>query len=122
MSRFSPFYPTSYPITDIGLKPFLAIDCRWKQVEKEALHRLGHKLLPTGQTVLLSIALRMPKKLKDYSGAALKQEILVSQDFEIAIFTGENENSFTRWPNNGWLHGNLSICLFLFNLLLSPPK
>jgi hypothetical protein len=30
MSRFSPFYPTSYPITDIGLKPFLAIDCRWK--------------------------------------------------------------------------------------------
>ncbi|MGA9696220.1 MAG: hypothetical protein WBQ62_07425, partial [Dehalococcoidales bacterium] len=34
MSRFSPFYPTSYPITDIGLKPFLAIDCRWKHPQQ----------------------------------------------------------------------------------------
>jgi Cdc6-like AAA superfamily ATPase len=55
MSRFSPFYPTSYPITDIGLKPFLAIDCRWKQLTNNSQNVLLYGSRGIGKTFLVRL-------------------------------------------------------------------
>jgi hypothetical protein len=57
-------------------------------VEAEALSRLGESLRDTGRVILSSIAVRLPMRLRQHRGSALISEIVSSDDFEFALYTG----------------------------------
>ena len=77
-------------------------------VESDARQRLGDHLTPSGRRILSSLAVRLPMRLRDFSGQPLKNEIINADDFEIALYTGESPESCTRWPLDGWLRGNVT--------------
>ena len=66
-------------------------------VESDAKQRLGEHLSPSGRRILSSLAVRLPVRLRDFSGQPLKDEIINSSDFEIALYTGESPEACTRW-------------------------
>jgi hypothetical protein len=90
-------------------------------VESEARGRLGEKLIETGRPILSSIAVRLPYRLRKKSGEALKRDLLDSIDFEMAIFTGRSSENWSRWPQNGWVQGNLSDLSILVQSASVPP-
>jgi hypothetical protein len=90
-------------------------------VELDAKQRLGEHLVPSGKLILLSLAVRLPVRLKDFSGQPLKEEILTASDVDVALFTGESPASFARWPRNGWLRGNVSDLSVLIQSASVPP-
>jgi len=75
-------------------------------VETDAVQRLGEHLLPSGRCLLSSLAVRMPLRLRGYSGSSLKQDLASASDFEMALYTGENPETYSRWPRTGWLRGS----------------
>ncbi len=77
-------------------------------VEEEALSRLGKGLSKSGQTILSAIAVRLPPRLREAQGDALKKAILVSQDMQFAQLTGRNADRATRHPKSGWLTGGIN--------------
>jgi len=90
-------------------------------VEPDAKQRLGEHLVPSGRRILSSLAVRMPVRLRDFSGQPLKDEILNASDFEMALFTGESPNNCIRWPGNGWLRGNITDLSILTQSASVPP-
>jgi hypothetical protein len=90
-------------------------------VELDARQRLGELLTTLGRRVLSSVAVRLPVRLRDFSGQSLKNEILNASDFEMALFTGENPEACTRWPRSGWLRGNVSDLSILIQSASVPP-
>jgi len=90
-------------------------------VESDARQRLGEHLVPSGRRILSSLAVRLPARLKDFSGQPLKDEILTTLDFDIALFTGETPASFARWPRNGWVRGNVTDLSMLIQSASVPP-
>ena len=67
-------------------------------VESDARQRLGEHLSPSGRQILSSLVIRLPVRLRDFSGQPLKNETLNTSDFEMALYTGESPESYTRWP------------------------
>lgn len=90
-------------------------------VESDAKDRLGEHLTPSGKRILSSLAIRLPSRLRDFSGQLLKNEILSALDFEMALFTGEKPASCTRWPRSGWLRGNVKDLSILIQSASVPP-
>jgi len=90
-------------------------------VEMDALQRLGEQLLPSGRRILSSLAVRMPLRLRDYSSHALKKELTTASDFEMALYTGENPETYKRWPQKGWIHGNSIDLSILIQSASVPP-
>lgn len=90
-------------------------------VESDAKRRLGDHLTPSGRRILSSVAVRLPPRLRDFSGQPLKNEILNASDFEMALYTGENPESCTRWPRNGWVRGNATDLSILIQSASVPP-
>jgi len=90
-------------------------------VEADARQRLGTCLTPSGRRILSSLAVRLPTRLRDYSGQLLKNEISKSSDFEIALYTGQNPEACTRWPRNGWVRGNVIDLSILTQSASVPP-
>src|SRR4030042_423419 len=90
-------------------------------VESDAKQRLGEHLSPSGRRILSSLAVRLPVRLKNFSGQSLKDEILNASDFEIALYTGESPESCTRWPRNGWVRGNATDLSILIQSASIPP-
>ncbi|MFC2070415.1 hypothetical protein ACFLTB_04505, partial [Chloroflexota bacterium] len=90
-------------------------------VESDARQRLGEHLSPSSKHILSSLAVRLPLRLRDFSGEALKNEILNTSDFEIALYTGESPESFIRWPQNGWVEGNVTNLSMLIQSATVPP-
>lgn len=90
-------------------------------VESDAKQRLGERLTPSHGRILSSLAIRLPVRLRDFSGQSLKDEILNTSDFEIALYTGESPESFTRWPQNGWVRGNVTDLSMLIQSASVPP-
>ena len=90
-------------------------------VESDAKRRLGEHLVPSGGRILSSLAVRLPARLRDLSGRALKEEVLSASDLDVALFTGESPASFVRWPRNGWLRGNVSDLSILIQSASLPP-
>jgi len=90
-------------------------------VESDARQRLGELLTPSGRRILSSLAIRLPIRLRDFSGQPLKNEILNASDFEMALYTGESPESYTRWPRNGWLRGNATDLSILIQSASVPP-
>jgi SAM-dependent methyltransferase len=90
-------------------------------VESDARQRLGEHLTPSGRRILSSLAVRLPVRLRDFSGQLLKKEILNASDFEMALYTGESSESYTRWPRNGWLRGNVIDLSIITQSASVPP-
>ncbi|MDA0769624.1 MAG: hypothetical protein O2821_05310 [Chloroflexi bacterium] len=57
-------------------------------VEQDALSRLGERLSTSGAAILSSLAVRMPVRFRDYSGASLQGQISGASDLEMALYTG----------------------------------
>jgi len=90
-------------------------------VESDARQRLGEHLTPSHGRILSSLAIRLPVRLRDFSGQLLKDEILNASDFEIALYTGESPESCMRWPQNGWVRGNVTDLSMLIQSAAIPP-
>ncbi len=90
-------------------------------VESDAKQRLGDHLTPSNRRILSSLAVRLPVRLRDFSGQELKNDILNASDFEIALYTGESPESCTRWPQNGWVRGNATDLSILIQSASVPP-
>ncbi len=90
-------------------------------VESDARQRLGDHLAPSGRRILSSLAIRLPARLRDFSGQPLKDEILSAADFEMALYTGESPESFERWPQSGWVSGNVTALSMLIQSATVPP-
>ena len=75
-------------------------------VELDATHRSGERLYPSGQRILSAVAVRMPLRLREHSGNALKHDISAAADFEMALYSGESSTNWTRWALAGWLQGS----------------
>jgi hypothetical protein len=90
-------------------------------VETDATQRLGEKLSISGQRILSSLAVRLPTRLRDYSGQLLKREVAKASDFEMALYTGENPDAYTRWPQSGWVRGNIIDLSILIQSASVPP-
>ena len=90
-------------------------------VESDAKQRLGERLAPSGRRILSSLAVRLPVRLKDFSGQPLKDEILNASDFDTTLYTGESPESFVRWPQNGWVRGNATDLSMLIQSAAVPP-
>jgi len=90
-------------------------------VESDAKQRLGEHLTPSGRRILSSLAVRLPVRLRDLSGQLLKKEILNATDFEMALYTGDRPESFIRWPQKGWLTGNVTDLSILIQSASVPP-
>jgi hypothetical protein len=90
-------------------------------VESDAKQRLGARLTPSDKRVLSSLAVRLPVRLRELSGQALKQDVLTASDLDVALFTGESSASFTRWPRNGWLRGSVADLSILIQSASVPP-
>jgi len=89
-------------------------------VESDARQRLGEHLT-AGRRILSSLAVRLPVRLRNFSRQALKDEILNTSDFNIALYTGESPESFIRWPQNGWVRGNITDLSMLIQSATVPP-
>ena len=71
-------------------------------VEPEARARLGESLKNTGATILSSIAVRLPKRLREIQGPQLQTELSAASDLEMALFTGGSPSTASRWPLDHW--------------------
>lgn len=89
-------------------------------VESDARQRLGEHLV-SGRSILSALAIRLPVRLKDFSGLPLQDEIINASDFEMALYTGESPESHIRWPQSGWVSGNVTDLSTLIQSASVPP-
>jgi hypothetical protein len=90
-------------------------------VELDARQRLGEHLAPSGRRILSSLAVRLPVRLRDFSGQPLKDEIINASDLDMALYTGESPEPFVRWPRSGWVRGNVPDLSMLIQSAAVPP-
>ena len=84
-----------------------------RNVEVEARDRVGLKLAQSDRKLELAIALRMPYDLRSERQADLIEK-LCTVEFEYCVFTLESCGVVSRWPVDGWLHGDvdrLAVCI-----------
>ena len=89
-------------------------------VEAEALSRLGKTLSGSDETIVSTIALRLPPRFREVQGDMLRQTILASRDMEFAHFAGRSPDKFTRRPNSGWLRGGIHELSVLAQSAMTP--
>ena len=90
-------------------------------VEKDAINRLGEKVRATGQTILSSIAVRLPQKLRTAPPATLQTEIAEASDLDIVLYTGSTAATAMRWPSHGWIRGGITDLSILTQSAAVPP-
>jgi hypothetical protein len=91
-------------------------------VQADAVARLGAKLKKTGRTIVSSIAVRLPLRLRDKSGKALQKDLVSSTDLEMALYTGSSPDKETRWPKSGWIVGTVAELSILTQSATVPPE
>jgi hypothetical protein len=91
-------------------------------VEPEATARLGESIRNNGKQILSSIAVRLPKRLRQADSHALHNELLSAQDLEMALYTGISATSATRWPSSQWFIGGASQLSLLAQAATVPPE
>lgn len=91
-------------------------------VEPEAIARLGQHIRTTGRTILSSIAVRMPVRLRQRQGAALQSELAAATDFDFALYTGSDTATYERWPRSGWIQGSAANLSILAQSASVPPE
>ncbi len=90
-------------------------------VEADAIARLDEKLSGTGSPILSAIAIRLPTRLRNVQGGALKEALESASDFEFAYYTGRSAESFARHPESGWLTGGIHDLSLLVQSATLPP-
>ena len=90
-------------------------------VESDAVSRLGEHVRTTGRTILSSIAVRLPERLREKHGALLQSEIVKANDIEMALYTGNNPSEYSRWPSSGWILGSVVDLSILTQSASVPP-
>jgi hypothetical protein len=90
-------------------------------VEAEGIARLGAQLKKTGRTILSSIGVRLPLRLREKSGKALQKELLGCTDLEMALFTGSGASAASRFPHTGWMVGTVADLSILTQAASVPP-
>jgi len=110
-------------VSEVGVSPVVVENevLPANTVEPEARSRLGKTLLVDGRTILSSVAIRSPVRVRYLDGHTLEQEIATANDFEFAMFTGSAPNECERWPKQGWLRGNIGRLSLLVQAAGVPP-
>lgn len=90
-------------------------------VEAEALDRLGETLRADGRRILSAIAVRSKLRMRKLSGVALANEVATTNEFEFALYTGENPQTAIRWPQEGWITGSIRDLSILAQAAAVPP-
>jgi hypothetical protein len=90
-------------------------------VEQDAVQRLGQVIRKTGRTILSSIAVRLPLRLRDKAGNALRAEICDARDLQMALYTGSEPSISSRWPKMGWIRGSVADLSILAQSASVPP-
>jgi len=90
-------------------------------VESDAHSRLGVQVRGTGRTVLSSVAVRFPVRLRTKQGALLRSELANAGDLEMALYTGSGPTSCARWPGSGWIKGTVAGLSELVQSASVPP-
>lgn len=90
-------------------------------VERDAVSRLGEHLRATGRTILSSVAVRLPVRLRKKQGASLHAELANATDIEMALYTGSDPANNSRWPQSGWLIGSVANLSILTQSASVPP-
>ncbi len=90
-------------------------------VEVEAKSRLGAQMRSTGRTILSSLAVRLPARLRQKHGNALKQDLATAVDVEMALYTGSSPSAAIRWPHSGWIVGSVPDLSILTQSATVPP-
>jgi hypothetical protein len=91
-------------------------------VESVTLARLGQQVRPTGRTILSSIAVRLPTRLRTRSGALLRSELANANDLGMALYTGSSPSASVRWPHAGWILGSIADLSMLTQSASVPPN
>ena len=91
-------------------------------VEKEAKSRLGEKLRRSGKSILSSIAVRLPQGLTSLHAEELRNQISEANDYEYALYTGVSPSECFRWPQQGWIEGDVRDLSILAQSATVPPK
>lgn len=90
-------------------------------VESEAITRLGHQVRTTGRTILSAIAVRLPVRLRQKQATALRDELINATDLEMALYTGSDTSTYSRWPRSGWIQGSAADLSILAQSASVPP-
>lgn len=91
-------------------------------VESEAASRLGELLKKNGRTILSSISVRLPIRLRNVQDDDLVKEIRQAMDLEMALHTGASPGQATRWPSSGWISGGVADLSMLTQAASVPPE
>ena len=91
-------------------------------VESDATSRLGEQLRATGRTILSSIAVRLPERLRMKQDPLLQSELENATDIEMALYTGSDPSEYSRWPHSGWISGRVSDLSILVQYASVPPE
>ena len=91
-------------------------------VESDAISRLGKQIRVTGRTILSSIAVRLPQRLRTKQGSCLQSELEDASDIEMALYTGSDPSAHSRWPRSGWILGGVSNLSILVQYASVPPE
>lgn len=90
-------------------------------VETDAVSRLGEQVRTTGRTILSSIAVRVPARLRAKHGALLQNDLSNASDLEMALYTGSSPSVASRWPHSGWIFGSVADLSILTQSASVPP-
>ena len=108
--------PTVSPVA-IENEVFPAVD-----VEKEACSRLGCYLKTGAKVILSTVAVRVPKRLRDHQGSSLAEELGAAHDLEFALYTGKSSQDWIRHPKSGWIQGSVRDLSVLTQAASVPPE
>jgi len=90
-------------------------------VESEAVSRLGEQVRTTGRTILSSIAVRLPVRLRSKRGESLRSDLASANDLEMALYTGSDPSVASRWPHSGWILASVADLSILTQSASVPP-
>ena len=89
------------------------------QAEVEAISRLNRRVASTGREVHASVALVYPKTLRNHHGRALRKALGEAQ-FEYALYAAEKGGSASRFPDSGWISGDIADLSLLLHRSSMP--
>ena len=91
-------------------------------VELDAASRLGERLRLTGRPVLSVVAVRLPMRMREKQGDDLRAELSSAVDIDMALLTGSDQSDFSRWPQSGWIVGDVGDLSVLVQMASVPPS
>ena len=92
-----------------------------REVEQDAIDRLGEAVAATGEVIEQAVALRVPVQLRGVNQAQLPQRV-AEADFDYCVFT-EGAEGPDRWPESGWLTGGVDdLAGFIEHTALSERR